>query len=350
MGAFVDPASGEEVVYFANTGTYKLIRFFDREGGLVKETSLKRIRGDVARVEAWSLDSVLAIHLYTNWATLVVNDSVPVREIQLDSVLHAKTTDRFELWPSPFSCVMNDGSLILHPSWAANLRDQDEAAEPAEGTYEYFNYYCRQSASRPAIVKFNPAMSPQSATFMADSFYSKLSDRVSLYDETAPYAVCNNRIFMMTFYSPHVLVLDATSGQVMDTLTLSSSVTQVHIPPPTLTEEEFGDVGGRRKERLRTGACIQGIAFDKPLQRYVVVIAHQVSLSDSIPSGLRPFSVLAYDTLFNRMGEIVIEGGEYVMQNMLSLSDGVYLMRWRGGKESAHGRFEFQRIAMDTIE
>ncbi|HMC97622.1 MAG TPA: hypothetical protein VKG92_08220, partial [Flavobacteriales bacterium] len=193
-GSFLDP-TGRDVVYFANTATHKKIRFYTKDGTLIKEVPLveavKRL-GDIARVDAWDLDSIMLSGMYDNEIAYVNGKGECWRTIHLDTLLNPPEGDRYELWASSMSSPRCAGALFYHTSWIWNTADKENGDEPEGGTPAYYQYYFGHEAVRPLLARMAPGLAPERTTFLLDSFYYKLTPTVSVFDETAPYGICTS--------------------------------------------------------------------------------------------------------------------------------------------------------------
>ena len=345
-GSFTSVQPFTKVVYFANTGTYKEIKFFDSEATLIKRVSLAealQYMATVARVDAWHLDSILLTEMYSGRVVYVNGEGEVQKVLDLLDPVNIDHQDQYELWPSALTSTRCQSGFILNLGWVNDRNDDAKALSPEGGTPAYYRYHCSKMRDKPLLARFTEIQDTVQVEFLLDSFYHRLSESLCLFDESAPYAIINGRVFTTSFYSDVMLVLDPYKDGVPDTLHLRSDLSTVHIDPPVLTEADILNIDNVREERIRAGAQVQGITWDPGTDGYIIILAHQIPLSDATSSGLRPFSVLRYDKDLRFVEEIAFNGGRYVMSQLLSLTDGLYMLRWKG-KESTRGQMTFERI------
>lgn len=352
MGSFFDPGSEQELVYFANAATHKVVRFYSLDGHLVKEVSLRAAldsMDEIGHVDAWHLDSIVLSEMYTNRVAFVDGSGACWRMLELDSLLNPASGDRYELWPSNSSTFISNGALWFTSKWVGNTNDQTSGTEPQSGTATYNAYYSARSATTPVLVRLQPSMYPTQATFLLDSFYHRLSDTVSVYVDSAPYVLCNDRVFLVSHYSPRLIMIDAATATVLDTLVIHSEHPTHHIPPPPLINSEFTDPSDPIATRLRVSAFPMTIMYDRTSHQYAVVLKHAVPVSEPEPTvHLHPFSILRYDTLLNFVSEQTYPGHRYMVTKRLSLKDGLYMYKWEGPQAEAQGKVVFEHLAADA--
>ena len=90
MHLFNDKKSQKEYLYFGDCTTAKKIRFFTFEGDTIKTISLKSVTNDgeeIDDISVISLDTILALTLYTNKIYCIDGKGHCIKKIYIDSLL-----------------------------------------------------------------------------------------------------------------------------------------------------------------------------------------------------------------------------------------------------------------------
>lgn len=341
-GVLYDKETGKNVVYFANAGTFKEIKFYHSDGSWIRTIELDSMLlglDGIARIDVWSTDSILLMEQHTNRVVLVTQSGKARTVLDVGKKLNRMSPDRYELWPSPLSPVRGRNRLIFNLCWLEDVNMILSTEDPIR----FFQSYCELMMTKPLLLSMDIGGGGE-YVFGLDSFYHKISEEVRLFDETAPYAVVNGKVFTRSFYSDRMFVLDPERMEVIDTVLLHSDITTTHMLPLEVNSSVVRNDSDMRGERLRRGSGVQGLKYSRVVDRYFVVIAHSVSEADTVTGGLRSFSVLEYDGSFQLIAEHGFPSGKYVMHQLLSLDDGLYVLLWYGREAARKGEMNYERI------
>lgn len=298
-GAFFDKNTREEVIYFAEPVTQKIIKFFNTEGKILDSISLKNLSQVTPTINSLKVISRDTILFFNYTQIIVVNKTGNVRkQIDLQKLVeNDKSDDIFEFNDAYGSGYeIDNSSIILNLNWVKNKRTKTDLS--------YEEFFLR-NYDKPSIIKINNFLTDSiSYTFSKQNHYRSFTEKPKIFSEGFNCKQINNRTFIMSNYTNFMLIYDKNKLKVIDKISIFSDFTAIGREPLNIDDSSFASK--ETFEKAKMAGAITNLFYNYKTKEYFVVVRHQIEKDFIYKEKERPFSIIKYDKNFNKISEVII--------------------------------------------
>lgn len=305
-GAFYNFKTKQDIVYFGDTKTNKKIKFFIKDGTLIKEISIATIVNELKEIDnifITTLDSINLFSLRSN-KILTINDRLEkISEINLQKLIY-KNGDVYQYGISPISSnIIFKNNILLASIWQENLNIKLDSTKN-----KYVNYSENLFNSTNLIqVSLNKRSNLQSKPIL-NSFYKNISKVPQIFAEDFQYAIINKKLIVISFYSSTIYIFNQLSGQLLKKVDILSNYSSILNGGIDIKEAAGNNLQNIVNKEINK-SMIRNIFFDSKKEIYEVVFQHQINQNEDRNN--RKFSVILYDKNFKKYKEVLFDDYKY---------------------------------------
>lgn len=320
-GAFFDKNTREEVIYFAEPVTQKIIKFFNSEGKILDSVCLKNLSQVTPTINSLKVISRDTI-IFFNYTQIIVVDrrGEVSRLIDLKKLIENDNSgDVYEFSDSFCSNYEIDRhTIILNLNWVKNKKTTIDLS------YEEFflkNY------EKPSIIKINNFLTDSiSYTFSKQNHYRSFTEKPKIFSEGFNCKQINNKTFITSNYTNFLLMYDINKLKVKGKIPIFSDFTTIGREPLNIDDPSFASK--ENFEKAKMAGAITGLFFNYKTKEYIVIVRHQIEKDFIFKEKERPFSIIKYDNNFSKINEVVINQDklEYFGYKLIQTRNGIMIL------------------------
>ena len=223
------------------------------------------------------------------------------KEIFLDTIVNKE--DKYEYDPSTIGIFSDESNLYLTSTWYGNIDTLDYI--------EQVKYHYSINHRNPFILKFN--FLNNQYQFGADSLRYLFVEEGNFFLSLKNYSLIENFLFVANIFSNKILVLDTKTLTIEKELFIYSKYTKIDFEPIPITLENCGAVyEDKINKNIRTKGSINKFYFDPEKKMFYVICLHDTpENNDDWIVEQRAFSIIIYDSDFNKIDEQAFPANKY---------------------------------------
>ena len=347
-----DRADKSECVYFADAVTEKKIAIFSLTGLLLQTVPLGEVLNNLHQIDGITVlhpDTIVINGKYNNRVAII--DRTGRCSVLADLSDHMRRPDglTYELWTSNFGPFVLEKHLCFLVSLVANsiggYCGQD--APRVNETYRY-EWLDRNGPHFASLSLDSITDGPRLIWGPTESDKDTIQN-IALVHRLGSYACVNGLWFAFSINSPDILILDPVRMRDVRRIPVRSDFTSTCREPVMLPKGKVLNLQDSLNDRLYNGGFIETIHFDRPSQRYLVILRHRVikEIMDGKEHRRGAYTLQQYDRDFNFINETPITDNKHKLPFMLCLPQGTYVIRSESKREKMRGVHIYDRILLD---
>ncbi|MCP1994990.1 hypothetical protein [Flavobacterium sp. HSC-61S13] len=323
-GILYDSESKENLFYFADPISDRIIKFYDNRGNLNDSVSLVAAVAEIQVVDGISViskDSIVLLNKRAN--QLQVLDRGGNTWYRLDLNQFSFDTGAIYHFSSSISgnFVLEGNSLLLHPIWYGNPQDIKENKVPREG-YESAKYYYTHFVHSPHLIKIEDVFSPSpKAIYGLDDFYWNMENKVAAYIDGCFSTYKKGKVFVFSCFSPNLFCVNPINLQIIEEIRIVEDAQAVALPAP-LAQTIDSDV---LNFELQHKSIVGDFGYSSKNKKYILI--QTIDISKNKEKDYRPFKVSVLDEKFKIEKVVVFDEGKYLWYSSFIADDGVYILK-----------------------
>ena len=327
-GSFFDEINNEEVIYFAEPVTNKQIKFFNAKGEFLDSINLESLSKSSSHLNSLKIISRDTIMFLNYNEIIVLNKNGRVcKRVDLKKVIsNNASNDIFEFTDSfRGNKYTNKEKMILGLSWSSNKFDNK--------TLSYEDFFIK-SFSKPSIIRLDNYLTDSiTYKFSSQNHYKSWYKEPKIFSEGFNYRQINGQLFIFSFFSNEILIFDIEKLKVIRKISINSNLTSIGIEPYNVNETEFS--GEKAMVKAKSAGAITDIFYLANKKQYYVLVRHELDEEKILNEKERPFSIIKYDSFFNKLSEMVINDTDvdFYGYSVLETKDGFMMLNKKNTNE-----------------
>lgn len=316
-GSFFDKKNSNELIYFADPVTNKVIKFFNPNGKIQDSISLKNLSKATSTILSLKVISKDTLLFFNYTQIIAVNSKGNVFKL-IDLQFLTQNDPSNEIYEFMSNNEANKNSLLLGLNWVKNKNENKDLSD-----VEYFS----ESFKKPSIIKINKFLSDSiSYTYSSHNHYNSLYNSPKIFSERFRYKQTNNKVFLISFFSNNLLEYDINKLVVLKKIPIVSDFTKIGIEPLKVDDPDFSSETVIQKNKM--AGAITGLFYNYKTKQYIVLVRHQIEKDFVYKEKERPFSIIRYDKSFNKISEVVAnkEQFDYYGYNLIQTQNGIIIL------------------------
>ncbi|HLP14176.1 MAG TPA: hypothetical protein VK177_19750 [Flavobacteriales bacterium] len=307
-----------EYFYFGNTVTNKAINIFTFDNKLKWSIPLNEVLKNCDAIDNFGIidpDTVLVLSQYSNLLFWVNSKGECYNKVWLDTVVINEKGDFFEFSSSIYQTFVVDRStLFLAGAWKLN-----ENYAPEKGSKDYllswFNKGMRKAA-QVLQVKIK-GTEIRGYTYGAYGLYDAIvTNNHSMVSDPPYMAFGGNKYFKTSVASDKIFEINPVDMKIIGKHQVLSDETKIGCSPYDCSPDLEGKKSGFSDwvaTSMRITGNINRIMYDPFRKFYYVSVYYAVpkETPDEENGSIRDWSLLVYDTAFNKISETKFKGRQY---------------------------------------
>lgn len=346
-----DSADTSECVYFADVITQKKIAIFSTTGVLLHTIPLGAALDSLHQIDGVTMlnpDTVVLCGMYNNRIAII--DRAGRCSVSADLSVHMRRPDglTYELWTSNFSPFVLENRACFHVSLVGTsiggYRGQDAPRGDEVYTYEWmdrngphFASFALDSITDGPALHWGPS-EPDKDTIQD----------IALVHRHGSSACLNGLWFAFSINSPDIHILDPVRMHSIRWIPVRSGLDSTYREPVMLPKGMALNLQDSLDDRLYNGSFIETLHFDRPSERYLVMLRHRVikEIVDGKERRRGAYTLQEYDDEFEFIRETAITDNKHRLPFMLCLSEGTYVIRSETKREKMRGLHVFDKLTL----
>ncbi|MEX1003533.1 MAG: hypothetical protein WDZ35_15550 [Crocinitomicaceae bacterium] len=293
-----------EYIFLWDAITYKQAVFYDlRSKKIIDQIQLDTVAGKLPGIETINVrsrDSIFVLANYSNKIFLIDNDGVILEKYDFDSLICQNK--RYTARKSNVNEFIDDRNRVLVNCEYSYYNDD------VENKPDKWDEWRSNSHKSPYLFMINDLFDDSIQTkFFASNFYNRFTTSRQEVLEVAKYLSSKESVFIFSIFVDTIYEYSLISGDLKKLHHIQSNYTNLGYEPPTVNQVKQG----YHNTLAQTKGIISGLIYDEFTKRFLVTVQHEIPIETPQTDRLRPWSILIYDSEFNKLGEIKMDEKKY---------------------------------------
>lgn len=309
-GAFTEPGTPTEYLYFADPVTAKCLKIFTLKGELTDSVPLGKALQfiqDINGLSVRSKDTIILNSAYSNLLAIVNRKGDLIKKMEMDTLFKDNSGDHYELYSSFLAQKLFSNSIIFHSEWRYNVHDKKDA-----NALKDLLHFNRKNYRAPYFCKVSYSGKP-TITAGFNDFYPGFCNSNDMLSDIPRYTCVNNKLLVHTVYSNRLFVVDPTTLKLEKVVEIHSMLTTIGTKPCEITDEVIGRTQELSDSIMSTTGQCFGCFYNEQDSCYYLFIYHAVpsSLEKEIGYKKLPYSILKMEADFSNFTEYKMDAATY---------------------------------------
>jgi len=357
IGNYFDENTKTELLYFHDYHCRKKILFFDLNGNFIDSVPLIEARNylkDINNLDIISMDTIVVNSKHLNKNKIVVIDRKGKiwKTIDIDSIADKYNGRKYRMHTSFYKNYINNKKDIFltptyYPEDDIGIIKSNEKFK--KGAFQYYKDCYEISYESPYFLKISNFLSPKpKCEYGLKDFYKNLSNKPINLNELSKFLFINNKLLVCSQFSDTIYNIDIDKMIINNKYPINSKYSKLFRKPLPMTEESYKNIWEKSLLESQLSGSISNLLFNNKTNKYNVIVYHEINQQalDTLEFTERPFSILVYDTLFNKKEEFAFTDGLYWGGISIMTSEGLMIKKnnkhEKNYKKSVFTLFKFE--------